>query len=168
MNQPNLGPCCACERTGNDVRNIMMVHKKSPILGRGWGCFQCGLPQDGACYVLCDNCADKKAKPKFACKGWPGSDGRIPYEQLTGEHNHDMTKHPEREEQVVTSLWGSKIPCERCSCCDARLTACEECNGEGEILVAGVMPIPCPSCEGEGGYPVCEGSCDAKGDHVKQ
>lgn len=93
---PNLGPCCVCQKTGDDVRNIIMLHKKAPIPGRGWGCLQCGLPQDGATVVLCDLCFESKAKPSYACTGYPASDGRVPIQALSDEaFNHDLTKHPE-------------------------------------------------------------------------
>jgi hypothetical protein len=52
---PMLGPCCACERVGPRVRNWIMLHKRAVIAGHGWGCFVCGLPPDGASYVLCDD-----------------------------------------------------------------------------------------------------------------
>lgn len=82
----DLGPCCACERRGKSVRNIILLEKRSPVPGRGWGCVVCGLPPDGAVYVLCDDCLEKKAEPKFACRGYPAKDGRVPIGELTGEH----------------------------------------------------------------------------------
>ena len=89
----DLGPCCCCEKIRPDVRNIMMLHKRAPIPGRGWGCLVCGLPSDGAVYVCCDECLEKKRKPKFACRGYPKSDRRIPIEQLTESFKHDEVMH---------------------------------------------------------------------------
>lgn len=89
----NLGACCACERTGPDVRNVICINKRSPIPGRGWGCFVCGLSQDGAIYVLCDNCLEHEVEPCFACRGHPGKDGRVPIEELAGEFKHDLALH---------------------------------------------------------------------------
>ena len=89
---PSLGPCCYCGTLEN-VQNIIMVNKKSPIAGRGWGCVVCGLASDGASYVLCDDCFERQVKPKFACRGYPAEDGRIPYDELQGIHEHDMEKH---------------------------------------------------------------------------
>lgn len=87
-----LGPCCVCE-TLIGVRNILMLGQKSPTPGHGWGCVQCGLPADGASAVVCDMCLEKPLK--FACSGYPGIDGRIPIEELSGEMEHDYPKHPE-------------------------------------------------------------------------
>ena len=164
--QPTLGPCCACDKTGPDVRNIMMLHKKNPIPGRGWGCLQCGLSRDGACYVLCDPCLEKKAEPLWSCRGWPGSDGRVPIGDLTGEHNHDLSKHPELQPHPLT---GAISTCERCECCNATFAICEECEGDQEIGIEtdeGLYRAPCPSCEGDGYYWLCERSCDEAGKHA--
>ena len=94
----DLGPCCRCETT-QGVRNILMLEHKSPIAGRGWGCLGCHLPQDGAVAVLCDGCMrlhhEGAGSPLFACRGFPGTDGRCPIEALTGLHQHDMRYHPE-------------------------------------------------------------------------
>ena len=52
MNEvPNLGPCCHCGRT-DDVRTIVMLSRRGPMPGCGWGCVVCGLPLDGAIAVL--------------------------------------------------------------------------------------------------------------------
>lgn len=96
--EPTLGACCNCE-TLEGVRNIGCVNKKAPVPGKGWGCIVCDLPADGATVVLCDACAKSlrasKADPRFACRGYPASDGRVPFSELTGEHKHDLSKHPE-------------------------------------------------------------------------
>lgn len=90
---PDLGPCCVCEKTGPDVCNILALHKLAPIPGRGWGCFQCGLPQNGAVAVVCDGCLEKDLR--YACRGYPGQDGRVPIDQLQGDFRHDLARHPE-------------------------------------------------------------------------
>ena len=90
----DLGPCCGCEKVGPDVRTIVMLAKKGPIPGRGWGCLQCGLSSDGASAVLCDACLDSYTI-RFACRGYPKDDGRIPVEELSGVHEHDRAGHPE-------------------------------------------------------------------------
>ncbi len=87
-----LGTCCACGGK-KAVRNIYTLHKLAPTPGKGWGCFQCGRPQDGAVAVVCDACHDNKTPLKFACVGYPGTDGRIPIEQLEGTFEHDMSQH---------------------------------------------------------------------------
>jgi hypothetical protein len=97
MNKLDLGPCCACEKVGPaaHVRNVIMYHKLSPIPGRGWGCFVCRLPQNGAVIVLCDGCFEQHVPPRFACRGYPGEDGRVPIEELVGWFHHDLDRHTE-------------------------------------------------------------------------
>jgi hypothetical protein len=94
-----LGPCCICE-TDQDVRNIAMLDQRAPIAGHGWGCVVCDLPPDGALAVLCDRCAggfeSKILKLQFACRGYPASEGRVPFEDLDpAPFEHDRRKHPE-------------------------------------------------------------------------
>jgi hypothetical protein len=93
----NLGTCCICERA-EGVRNIGMLSQRAPIPGHGWGCVVCGLPADGATVVLCDDCFASlragTAEIRFACKGWAGTEGRVPVEQLDPEpFKHDPSKH---------------------------------------------------------------------------
>ena len=96
LEELEVGPCCACEKQGGpDVRNIVMLHQRGPRPGQGWGCVQCGLPPDGADYVLCDGCLEDGREPRFVCDGYP-KNGRIPIEELSDEpFEHDMSKHPE-------------------------------------------------------------------------
>ncbi len=91
--EPNLGPCCNCERT-DGVRNIVLINRRAPISGHGWGCVICGLPCDGAVAVLCDDCLDKADPPRFVCSGYLAKEGRVPYGDLSPEEfDHDRTKH---------------------------------------------------------------------------
>jgi|SRR5579871_4870459 len=94
-----LGPCCICETTCN-VLTIATLDRRCPTPGKGWGCFQCDLPMDGAFAVLCNRCADDwqagRAEMRFVCRGEPGKDGRIPFADLSPEpFGHDMSRHPE-------------------------------------------------------------------------
>lgn len=93
----SLGPCCVCGGTAA-VRTIICLGRKSPIPGRGWGCVVCGIASDGACAVVCDFCVELHGdqvpeKLVTACRGWPGVDGRVPIGELTGTHEHDMSRH---------------------------------------------------------------------------
>lgn len=89
----DLGACCACGGSEN-VRNIICLNRKGPTPGKGWGCFVCGLPQDGAVAVLCDDCLEWGAKIRFVCIGYPASDGRMPIEELPDEpFEHNLTYH---------------------------------------------------------------------------
>jgi hypothetical protein len=96
--QLDLGPCCACGRAGDDVRHVVMLHVRQPEEGRGkgWGCFQCGLPPDGACVVLCDICMRLDATAwQTACVGYPSEGLRVPLADLTEPFDHHMAYHPE-------------------------------------------------------------------------
>jgi hypothetical protein len=93
-----LGACCICHDESAAVRNVMMLERRAPIAGHGWGCVGCRLPMDGAYAVLCDQCLPGfQAGTKrlaMACNGWPGTEGRVPIEQLSTEvFKHDDTKH---------------------------------------------------------------------------
>lgn len=78
-----------------DLR-IPVQHRSLP---GGWGCFQCGLPLEGAIAVLCDGCLEKQGDNstpiRFACIGYPAQNQRIPIAELTEAFEHDMNKHPE-------------------------------------------------------------------------
>ncbi len=95
------GPCCSCGRENRTVRNVIMLRKRSPIEGRGWGCVVCKVKPNGAVAVVCDRCLrEHYLEPvdswlKWACRGYPATDGRIPFAQLEGEFDHDMRFHPE-------------------------------------------------------------------------
>lgn len=103
MTDPDLGPCCACGRSAPDVRirTFLALDLKGPLPGRGWGCVVCHLPNDGAVAVLCDDCAPRRAgdKPRqdvrWACRGYPATDGRVPIQELATPHRHDLRYHPE-------------------------------------------------------------------------
>lgn len=90
----DFGPCCCCGGTVG-VRNIIMLPRRAPIPGTGWGCVGCGLPSDGASYVCCDRCLDAEVPPAFACKGYLNGGERVPIEELDPTpFEHDMSKHP--------------------------------------------------------------------------
>jgi hypothetical protein len=111
---PDLGPCCICGATGPTVRTILMLNAKAPVRGHGWGCGVCGLPPHGASVVLCDACVaqyegsgapyDIEDALTFVCRGYPGSDGRLPIAELLGEHGHDWSKHPEVPQALPLSI----------------------------------------------------------------
>jgi hypothetical protein len=98
---PSLGSCCICE-TFEGVMVILLINRRAPVPGHGWGCAICGLPSDGACAVFCEPCyefIEAGASPIFACRGWPGSDGRIKFTELSDEHfDHIGAAHAEQEE----------------------------------------------------------------------
>jgi hypothetical protein len=79
------------------VINVMMLHRRGPVPGKGWGCVACGLPADGAVAVLCDACTERYQKDetvelRFVCWGYATSGLRVPIDQLPpGEFDHDMS-----------------------------------------------------------------------------
>lgn len=97
-----------------------------------------------------------------------GCEGSCQGEEWSGEE----LPFAELRQSIAPPMFGSKGPCERCPCCQATWTECAECEGDREIGIEGapdedgLYTCPCPSCEGEGGYWVCERDCDAVGKHL--
>lgn len=93
--QITLGKCCVCEKAGPSVRNIVMLNLRLPPSHRsrigGWGCFQCGLPMEGATAVLCDQCLENYTRDPAAHP----INARLAVGELTEKFEHDLSKHPE-------------------------------------------------------------------------
>jgi hypothetical protein len=90
-----LGPCCNCGSEA-DVAHIVMLPRRGPVPGFGWGCAACGLPPDGAIAVLCDHCIGQKVA--FVCEGYPHAGKRAPVACLSEDvFDHDMRLHEEAE-----------------------------------------------------------------------
>lgn len=114
----DLGCCCACGERGPQVTNIVMLNLRQPPEGhgKGWGCFVCHLPADGAYVVLCDTCMRLDRSSWVAlCVGYPKDNVRRPIDSLTEPHDHNPVYHPERwrwSEQVedVCGICGGKFP----------------------------------------------------------
>jgi hypothetical protein len=89
-----LGRCCVCEQT-TEVTKVILLNKKAPLPGRGWGCSACLLSNDGAVAVVCSWCftGDVARRLRFACRGHPATDGRVPIGTLNGAHHHDGAIH---------------------------------------------------------------------------
>jgi hypothetical protein len=88
----DLGPCCACKRGG--ARNLLMLDRKAPVPGTGWGCVICDLPSDGAVAVMCDECLG--LVPLEVCQGFAMTRARAPFSSLSADwFGHDESKHPE-------------------------------------------------------------------------
>jgi hypothetical protein len=90
----NPPPCCACGKTNPIAKNIILLDRRAPVPGTGWGCFTCGLKADGAAAIICDDCLKAKAPVKFALFGYLHERKLIPIETLTEKFEHDMLKHP--------------------------------------------------------------------------
>lgn len=94
---PHFGPCCNCGRN-EGVRNIVMISRRGPARGCGWGCVVCRLPLDGAIAVVCDDCIDV-SPPRFVCAGYPVTLERVAFDALSPEpFDHDPTKHPDKDD----------------------------------------------------------------------
>jgi hypothetical protein len=105
----------------------------APVPGTGWGCFTCGLAQDGAIAVICSECESRyhtqgavETVLRFACLGVPGDRKRLPVGHLRGEHVHVRRRHPEMEQVAPMAVletdtrWGTHADegqgclCSRC------------------------------------------------------
>jgi hypothetical protein len=117
-----LGPCCACGTTGPTVRNILMLDEVAPEPGTGWGCFQCGLPDDGCLAVLCDACLEADAPITQMVMGYPGEGRRQPRDPQAAPFRHVMARHPECWRWAAAPTAGPGDPASRCASCDALLT----------------------------------------------
>lgn len=94
--EPSLGACCVCEKEDEEIRNIVMLDRRAPVPGTGWGCLVCNLPSDGAVAVVCDACIEKNDHDalRFAVRGYPAYRMRIPIEELGEEEfTHDLEAH---------------------------------------------------------------------------
>jgi hypothetical protein len=120
----DLGPCCMCETTEGAV-NMVCLDRRCAVPGHGWGCVVCHLPFDGAVAVLCDECFRLyRQQPEYlieACRGYPGTEGRIPIEELPpGEFAHDMAMHAAPEPGAMLGVGyilapdDAAITCGRC------------------------------------------------------
>lgn len=90
----DFGRCCACGAAGG-ARNILMLERRAPKPGTGWGCILCGLRSDGALAVLCDDCLSDGREPVEVADGYLTSRRRVPIESLAPEpFAHDMARRP--------------------------------------------------------------------------
>lgn len=159
-----LGPCCLCETPGASV--LVFLTAVSPT-GHGWGCIQCALPARGAMAVICEPCAGRyrpgeiwrvEFDLRFACRGYPQSEGRIRFEDLRGEHVHIRSKHPDEVPQ---------IPPLTIAASDQRFEQLVEpgrgcfCSRCGQTIFEGCVPIRAWPEHGTSAYrfhPVCFGA----------
>ena len=97
-----IGQCCNCLRV-EALRNVMMLHRRGPSPGNGWGCVQCKLPADGAVALVCDDCVEiisqmVEPRPRYVCTGYATEPDRTLYDDLSPEHfDHDYSRHPEHD-----------------------------------------------------------------------
>jgi hypothetical protein len=96
-----VGPCCSCGEIWN-VRTLVLLNRRTPRPGLGWGCSVCNLANDGAIAVLCDYCVKQGWEAVQAVVGPLGSTQRTPVVSLPAWPGHDEQKHAEYERW----LWG--------------------------------------------------------------
>lgn len=92
MSEENYGNCCACGKD-NHPRNFIMLDKRAPVPGTGWGCMVCRLPLDGAIAVVCDTCLKTAAEIRWAVRGKLWEKGRVEVGELHEPFNHDLKMH---------------------------------------------------------------------------
>jgi len=98
-----VGRCCQCDEVA-ELPNLMMLSRRGPesARGKGWGCFLCGLPADGATAAICRRCIPDDWQPgqprpggeiRYACIGYVSDPGRVPLAELCEPFEHDLSKH---------------------------------------------------------------------------
>lgn len=81
-----FGPCCCCgQRPGTQIVSLPFY---APVPGTGWGCYICGLPQDGAVAVVCDACMQEEREIRYAVVGRAWQDRRIEIMDLVPGFEH--------------------------------------------------------------------------------
>ena len=93
-----LGPCCICAHPAETATScIQLLPRKNIIRGHGWGCTVCGLDFDGAAAVICGVCLPRfdtgELALRFACRGYPATEGRVELAELVLPHHHDRSRH---------------------------------------------------------------------------
>ncbi|MEH2374035.1 hypothetical protein [Nostoc sp.] len=95
--QLDLGTCCGCGCTGKTVQNLIMLQKKAPVPGTGWGCLVCGVPSDGAVAVVCNDCLARLDKHSDVIEeviyGYPIEKKRYSLAALTEFFDHRDIPH---------------------------------------------------------------------------
>lgn len=98
--EPILGyksHCCACARQSKGPHYAYLLDRKRPVRTgepapqsslQGWGCFNCGLPPDGAVAIVCDQCHRAHRPVRFAISSARHGHGRILVEALGPRHVH--------------------------------------------------------------------------------
>lgn len=90
-----FGPCCACGEN-NGAYNIILLDRKAPQPGTGWGCIDCGLPQDGAIALVCDDCFAADHVIRYVIDGRLYSGRRVSLADLPADaFAHDPDRHGE-------------------------------------------------------------------------
>lgn len=95
-----VAKCCACGEV-KVLRNILTIERRAPEIGTGWGCVQCGLPQDGAVAIVCDDCLNADTPVFLVCLGHAMGQERIPLRDLSPKpFSHNLALHPEITESL--------------------------------------------------------------------
>ena len=96
----------------------MCFDKRAPVPGTGWGCLVCGLPNDGAIAVVCDNCLEAETEILEVCHGHPHEGRRMALSVINEPFEHDPAKHEIMRRCIV------------CGCTDRDCSGCVERTDE--------------------------------------
>lgn len=84
---PVLTTCCAC---GREVYCpfVVLIRRRAPSPGTGWGCLACRASLDGGITLLCRDCVNGGVRPWTMLDGPVPSPGRVPIRDLAPLHEH--------------------------------------------------------------------------------
>jgi len=170
----DLGPCCRCGKIEPPAQTLMMLPYRAPVPGTGWGCFQCGRPQDGATAVVCEACTAVLEAQRWTptapmtelqsvCYGNMGDGFRMPvavWQQVA--FNHDATRHPELA-QPASAMPFEVLPTDTRFEGDDAEDACSRCGAD---ILEDTVPILAMAQDGSFLYryhPACVGMTTAHG-----
>jgi hypothetical protein len=107
------GACCHCQRDVTEVGglvNLVFLKRRAPVAGTGWGCCICGIPEDGAIAILCNECFQAGKPILFVCEGLVLENKRTPIESLSEiVFDHNVHNHPEYFKNDDVELMDEKI-----------------------------------------------------------
>lgn len=101
LEEVDYGPCCACNRQDQTVRNFLLIEIKTPVPGTRWGCLICNLPADGAIAVVCDACLNAERTPISIAYGYPEEKKRCFINASSEEFKHKDIPHGDEDEAPV-------------------------------------------------------------------